>query len=78
MINNEQYLIQKYAEARENMNQAKDESARQYWKGCMDTHHSLLILGFSDWATPGSPGDFVFYKGMSYDAALNAFNQAKA
>ena len=68
MINNEQYLIQKYAEARENMNQPG--SATEYWKGSMDTYHSLLILGFNDWALPGSVGYYVFYEGMNYDSAL--------
>ena len=44
----------------------------------MDTYHSLLILGFNDWAEKDSPGYFVFFEGMDYEEALNAFNQAKA
>lgn len=69
MINNADYLIQKYAEARENMNEPG--SATQYWKGTMDTYHSLLILGFNNWALPGSTGYYVFYEGMTYDKALD-------
>lgn len=73
MINNEQYLIQKYAEAREKQEGYTDSDAgRLYWKGSMDTYHSLLILGFSDWAETGTTGYYVFHRGMSYDAAIAA------
>lgn len=74
MINNAEYLIQKYAEAREKIDIAQDESARQYWRGSMDTYHSLLILGFNDWAEKGSTGYYVFYEGMTYDSALRRAN----
>lgn len=78
MINNEQYLIQKYAEAREKSNEyGNNDPGHSYWKGCMDTYHSLLILGFNDWAEKDSPGYFVFFEGMNYEEALNAFNQVK-
>lgn len=66
------HLLQKYAEARERMEAANDLSGRQYWKGAMDTCHSLLVFGFPDWAFPGSVGYSVFYEGMSWDAANSA------
>ena len=72
MISNAEYLIQKYAEAREKMNSANTESARQYWRGSMDTYHNLLSSAFDNWAAPGTTGEYVFYEGMSYDDALNA------
>jgi len=71
MINNADYLIQKYAEAREKMNTyGSRDSGYSYWAGVMDTYHSLLILGFSNWAEHGSTGYYVFTEGMTYDAAL--------
>ena len=33
MITNDQYLVQRYAEAREKMNSATAENGRFYWKG---------------------------------------------
>lgn len=72
MINDARHLIQKYAEARERMEAANALSGQQYWKGVMDTCHSLLIFGFPDWAFPGSVGYLVFYEGMSWDAANSA------
>ena len=71
MINNADYLIQKFAEAREKLNTyGSSESGYSYWKGSMDTYHSLLMLGFNDWAEPGTTGYYVFMEGMTYDAAL--------
>jgi hypothetical protein len=79
MINNADYLIQKYAEAREkSMEYGNHDPGHSYWKGVMDTYHSLLILGFNDWAEHGTTGYFVFTEGMSYDEALNAVNQFNA
>lgn len=73
MINNAEYLIQRYAEAREKQNERGSlDTGRMYWKGVMDTYHSLLILGFDDWALPNSTGYYVFYEGMNYEEALNA------
>ena len=70
MISNVDYLIQKYAEAREKVNNAmSDRDYRNYWQGAMDTYHSLLTY-FDDWAASGT-GFYVFYEGMSYDEALN-------
>lgn len=71
MISNVDYLIQKYAEAREKMQDANTESGRQYWKGVMDAYHSLLTSAFGNWAPYGSTGYYVFYEGMTYDQALN-------
>ena len=71
MISNAEYMIQKYAEAREKMQDANTESARQYWRGSMDTYHNLLVLGFSYWAEEGTTGYYVFYEGMTYDQAIN-------
>ena len=78
MITNADYLIQKFAEAREKMKNAYNEAADNYWKGVMDTYHSLLNSSFDDWAANGTTGYFVFYEGMNYDEALNAINQSKA
>ena len=71
MISNAEYLIQKFAEAREKMQDANTESARQYWRGSMDTYHNLLVLAFAHWAAEGTTGYYVFYEGMTYDQALN-------
>ena len=70
MISNAEYLIQKYAEAREKMQDANTESARQYWRGSMDTYHNMLSAAFDGWAA-GTTGYFVFYEGMTYDQAIN-------
>lgn len=71
MITNVDYLIQKYAEAREKINNAQgDKTYRTYWQGAMDTYHSLLTH-FDGWASSGT-GFKVFYEGMTYDAALAA------
>lgn len=69
MISNADYLIQKYAEAREKINEAKDDYGITYWRGVMDTYHSLLSA-FDGWAKPGTTGWYVFYEQMNYDAAL--------
>jgi len=72
MINNADYLIQKYSEAREKSNNYfGDNNPNSYWKGVMDTYHSLLILGFNDWALPGSTGYYVFYECLTYEQALD-------
>jgi hypothetical protein len=72
MITNEQYLIQKYAEAREKQTEyVSSDAGRLYWKGVMDTYHSLLTESFSAWAEYGSVGYFVFYEMMTYDSALS-------
>ena len=69
MISNVDYLIQKYAEAREKVNNAMgDRDYRNYWQGAMDTYHSLLTH-FGGWADGGT-GFYVFYEGMNYDEAL--------
>jgi len=76
MINNAEYLIQKYAEAREKQEEYKQSDAgRLYWKGVMDTFHSLLSESFNGWADHGTTGYYVFYKGKSYDAALTELAQ---
>jgi hypothetical protein len=72
MINNADYLIQKFSEAREKMETyPSNDSGRNYWKGVMDTYHSLLTLGFNDWALPGSTGYYVFYENLTYESAIN-------
>ena len=67
MISNEQYLIQRYAEARE---KASYTDGTKYWNGVMDTYHALLNESFTGWAYYGTPGYWVFYENMGYDAAL--------
>jgi len=70
MITNADYLIQRYAEAREKMNDANTENGRFYWKGAMDTYHAMLNEAFDGWATKTTVGYYVFYEQMAYDAAL--------
>jgi hypothetical protein len=78
MITNVEYLIQKYAEAREKLNTySSSESGYSYWKGSMDTYHSLLVMGFLGWAEHGTTGYYVLNEGMTYDEALNAANKAR-
>jgi hypothetical protein len=70
MITNVDFLIQKYAEAREKVNNAQgDRTYKTYWQGVMDTYHGLLTY-FKGWASEGT-GFYVFYEGMTYDEALN-------
>lgn len=68
MILNENYLIQKYAEAREK--QATYVDNTRYWSGIMDAYHSLLAQFYPGWAELGTPGYRVFYEGMDWDKAL--------
>ena len=75
MITNADYLIQRYAEARETRNDVNTETARYYWKGVMNTYHAILNESFPGWAETGTAGYFVFTIGMTYDEALNAVNQ---
>lgn len=70
-ITNVEYLIQMYSDAKENSLGSNDNNAKIYWKGVMDTYHSLLTLGFNDWALPGSTGYYVFYEGLTYQQAIN-------
>jgi hypothetical protein len=77
MINNAEYLIQKYAEARENFNAASvTDTASSYWRGVMDTYRSLLILGFNDWAEQGTTGYYVFIEQKTYDEAINLIHKS--
>jgi hypothetical protein len=78
MITNEEYLVQKYAEARERMNIYNgsgntDVIGANYWRGAMDTYLNLLYAAFPEWdfAIPNTTGYYVFMKGMTYDEALN-------
>ena len=68
MITNGQYLIQRYAEARE---KASYTDGTKYWNGVMDTYHALLNESFTGWAYYGTTGYWVFYENMGYDAALS-------
>ena len=54
MISNVDYLVQKYAEAREKMLDAANEAGDNYWRGAMDTYHNLLCTAFDGWAAPGT------------------------
>lgn len=74
MISNADYLIQKYAEAREKMMNSHFADFN-YWKGSMDTYHSLLNIAFEGWAAPDTTGWYVFYEQMTYDEALNAVSK---
>ena len=74
MISNQDYLIQKYAEAREKMLDARTYDAEQYWRGVMDAYHNMLSAAFDDWAAHGTTGYYVFYEQMTYDEALRAIS----
>ena len=72
MITNVDYLIQKYAEAVEKINNAQgDRDYRNYWTGVKDTYYSVLNEAFPGWAEYGTTGFYVFMKQMTYDEALN-------
>ena len=71
MISNVDYLVQKYAEAREKMLDAANEAGDNYWRGAMDTYHNLLCAAFDGWAAPGTTGWYVFYEQLNYEEALN-------
>jgi len=72
MITNVDYLIQKYADAVEKINNAQgDRDYRNYWNGIKDAYHNVLNEGFKDWAAPGGIGYYVFFEQMTYNEALN-------
>jgi len=72
MITNVDYLIQKYAEAVEKINNAQgDRDYRSYWTGIKDAYHNMLNEAFQGWAEHGTTGYYVFYEQMTYDEALN-------
>jgi hypothetical protein len=71
MISNVDYLVQKYAEAREKMLDAANAAGDNYWRGSMDTYHNLLCMAFPGWAAPNTTGYYVFIEQMSYDEALD-------
>lgn len=76
MITNVDYLIQKYAVARDKVNNAGgDRDYRNYWQGIKDAYLSLLSEWFEGWAEHGSVGYYVFVEGMTYDAALAVCEQ---
>jgi len=76
MIANEQYLVQRFAEALQNYNSNGDNAHRKYWAGVTDTYQNLLNEAFPGWADPGTVGWHVLNGGMSYDAALSAWNSS--
>ena len=71
MISNADYLIQKYSEAREKIQEANTDTGLNYWRGVMDTYHNLLSNAFGNWAEFGTVGYYVFYEQKTYDQALN-------
>jgi hypothetical protein len=72
MITNVDYLIQKYADAVEKINNAKgDKDYRNYWNGIKDAYHNILNEGFKDWTAPGGIGYYVFFEQMTYNEALD-------
>ena len=71
MISNADYLIQKYSEAREKIQEANTDTGLNYWRGVMDTYHNLLSTAFEGWAAYGSVGYYVFMEQKTYDAALD-------
>lgn len=77
MITNAEYLIQRYAEAREKMNSSMADNGHQYWKGAMNTYHVILNESFPQWAQKGTTGYYVFYEEKSYDAAISLASKNK-
>ena len=77
MITNVDYMIQKYAEAREKNLDVRTYDAEQYWRGVMDTYQNLLCTSFGNWAEYGTAGYYVFYEQMTYEEAhytvMNSF-----
>jgi hypothetical protein len=77
MITNANYLIQKYAEASERVSNARGDLKEytSYWTGVKNTCHTILSEAFEGWAEHGSVGYYVFMEGMSYDAAVGAYQR---
>ncbi len=71
MISNVDYLVQKYAEAREKMLDTRTYDVEQYWRGVMDTYQNILCTAFDGWDDQGTTGYYVFYEQMTYEEALN-------
>ncbi len=77
MISNEQYLVQKFSEAREKMETyPSNDSGFNYWRGVMDTYHNLLSSAFPGWANEGTVGRLVFIYQKTYDEAINIINKS--
>ena len=74
MISNQDYLIQKYSEAREKIQESNTDTGLNYWRGVMDTYHNLLSNAFEGWAARGTVGYYVFMEQKTYDQALNCVN----
>lgn len=73
---NTNYLIEKYANAAEKLNDPKgDQVFRSYWTGIKDAYHNVLNAGFPGWTEYGGIGHYVFTEGMSYDVAAAAYEQ---
>jgi hypothetical protein len=77
MITNEQYLVQKFSEAREKMETySSNDSGRDYWRGSMDTYHNLLSSAFPGWAEQGTTGYYVFIEQKTYEEAINLIHKS--
>ena len=75
MIANEQFLVQRFAEALQKYNSNGDNAHRKYWAGVTDTYQNLLNESFDGWCLPGTVGYFILYEGMTYDAAISAWEK---
>lgn len=73
------YLIREYANAVEQLNDSKsDRLVRSYWTGVKDAYHNVLSAGFPGWTNYdniSNIGYYVFNEGMTYDAAVAAYEQ---
>jgi len=69
-IISQEYLLQKFAEAREKQSEYYKQADTKYWSGIMDAYHSLLSHGFPGWSEHGTAGYYVFCEGMDYDKAV--------
>jgi hypothetical protein len=70
MITNQEYLIQRMAEAQEKIAGYTDNTnGRDYWRGIRDAYHAMLNEAFDGWASGKTTGYYVFYENMTYDEA---------
>lgn len=76
MITNAEYLIQRYAEAREKKYNSRNNEQQVYYQGMVDTYENILEESFPEWRSPGTTGFYVS-EGKSYDAAITEASKNK-
>jgi hypothetical protein len=57
-------------------NYPSNDSGRDYWRGIMDTYHTLLCLSFPGWSNEGTTGYYVFMEQKTYEEAINLIHKS--